>query len=232
MNNNFNQNYKFLEDKISYKFNNLDYLKKALSHSSYVNEKNKKDKSNERLEFLGDSVLSLIVSETLYKEFPELPEGELTKVRAIVVCEQSLADCARNITLGDFLLLGKGEILSGGRNRSSILADAFEAIISAIFLDGGFEQARDFVLTNIYGKIKKAVDGDLYLDYKTKLQEVLQKNGNVSINYETIKESGPDHNKHFIIQVVVNGEPYGRGQGSSKKEAEQIAAKQALERSR
>lgn len=216
---------KELQKKIGYRFKNGELLTRALSHSSYVNERQGGAESNERLEFLGDSVLGFIVAEYYYTNFRHLPEGELTKLRAATVCEKSLASFARDINLGKYLLLGKGENCTGGRERPSILADAFEALIAAIYLDGDIDEARKFVLYHVSNASKELND---YHDYKTKLQEVIQKNPEESLLYVLVGESGPDHDKHFEVEVHLNSNVIGRGSGRSKKIAEQQAAREAL----
>ena len=215
------------EENIDYKFNNKEYILEALTHSSYSNE-NKRYNFNERLEFLGDSVLSIVVSDYLFKNEKELPEGELTKLRASIVCEESLSEVANNIKLGEYMLLGKGEEATGGRERISILADAFEAVIAAIYLDGSIEDAKKFILTNMEYIISDARRGKIFRDYKTHLQEVLQGKGESNIWYKLIDEKGPDHNKRFIMEVGINKDVLGVGEGKSKKEAEQFAARVAL----
>ena len=215
------------EENIDYKFNNKEYILEALTHSSYSNE-NKRYNFNERLEFLGDSVLSIVVSDYLFKNEKELPEGELTKLRASIVCEESLSEVANNIKLGEYMLLGKGEEATGGRERISILADAFEAVIAAIYLDGSIEDAKKFILTNMEDIILDARRGKIFRDYKTHLQEVLQGKGESNIWYKLIDEEGPDHNKRFIMEVGINKDVLGVGEGKSKKEAEQFAARVAL----
>lgn len=215
------------EKIIKYKFSNKEYILEALTHSSYSNE-NKNYDFNERLEFLGDSVLSIIVSDYLFKHEKDLPEGELTKLRANIVCEESLSDAANEIELGKHMLLGKGEEATGGRQRISILADAFEAVIAAIYLDGGLESAREFVLDYMEDIIIDSRKGKIFRDYKTHLQEVLQGQGESNIWYKLLDEKGPDHNKRFIMQVGTNEKVLGTGEGKSKKEAEQLAAKIAL----
>ncbi len=220
--------YKF-EETIDYKFNNKEYILEALTHSSYSNE-NKRYNFNERLEFLGDSVLSIVVSDYLFKNEKDLPEGELTKLRASIVCEESLSEVANKIKLGDFMLLGKGEEATGGRERISILADAFEAVIAAIYLDGSIEDARNFILNNMKSIISDARRGKIFRDYKTHLQEVLQGKGESNIWYKLIDEKGPDHNKRFIMEVGTNNDVLGIGEGKSKKEAEQLAARVALDK--
>ncbi|HSQ88678.1 ribonuclease III [Romboutsia sp.] len=215
------------ENIIDYKFENREYILEALTHSSYSNE-NKDYDFNERLEFLGDSVLSIVVSEYLFKKETNLPEGELTKLRANIVCEESLSDAANEINLGEHMLLGKGEEATGGRQRISILADAFEAVIAAIYLDGGLESARKFILSYMENIICDSRKGKIFRDYKTHLQEVLQGKGESNIWYKLMEEKGPDHNKRFVMQVGINEKVLGVGEGKSKKEAEQLAAKVAL----
>ena len=217
-----------LETAIGYRFTNITLLQNALAHSSYANERwHNSLKSNERLEFLGDSILGMVVAEYLYHKFPDRPEGELTRMRADMVCETSLAAIADRLSLGDHLLLGHGEEQGGGRKRASILADAVESIIAASFLDGGMEAARGiisrFVLTNV------PVNRLQNVDYKTALQELVQQKKNQALAYRLIGESGPDHDKHFIVEVTLNGEPVGQGNGTSKKRAEQDAARVAIE---
>lgn len=216
-----------LQQSVGYKFKDERLLQRALTHTSYANECNEgHNKSNERLEFLGDSVLGIITAEHFYLNYKDLPEGELTKLRAATVCENSLSSFARQLGLGEYLLLGKGEMCTGGNDRPSILADAFEALIAAIYLDGGIEEAKKFVLKYV----DKAVEEHRgFKDYKTVLQEVIQKNPGEIIEYVLVKESGPDHNKRFEVEVHLNSNVIGRGIGTSKKKAEQLAAKEALE---
>ena len=216
------------EQIIHYEFKNKKLLQEALSHSSYANENKKNLTSNERLEFLGDSVLSIVVSQHIFEHFNHLPEGELTKIRASLVCEKALFVFAQQIDLGDYILLGKGEEHTGGRERPSILADAFEAVIAAIFLDGGLEAARKHILSFIPKDIdiKKSI---AFNDYKTMLQEIIQQNPEEKIEYVTKGQSGPDHDKAFVVQVCLNSNVIGNGMGRSKKAAEQMAAKEALE---
>ncbi len=221
---------KKMQELIGYEFKNDDYLIEALTHSSYSNEtKGKKIHNNERLEFLGDSVLSIVISEYLFKTFPNTPEGNLTKLRAKIVCEATLAQCAKDIMLGDYMNFGKGEEMTGGRQRASILADAFEALIAAIYLDGGIASANEFIINYMQKHIDDAVSGKFFLDYKTHFQELVQNDKNNKINYEIVKEEGPDHCKLFYANVLLNDKVVGSGQGRSKKEAEQEAAKAALE---
>lgn len=217
-----------LEKKLGYKFNNIKLLENALTHSSYANEVRNGYKSNERLEFLGDSVLSVVVADYLFKNFKTIPEGELTKLRASLVCEKSLCAFSRSIDLGEFLLLGKGEEKGGGRERDSILADAFEAVLAAIYLDGGMENASEFVLRFVLPELEHRQDG-CFKDYKTALQEIIQRNPEESVTYILKGESGPDHDKIFEVEVHLNSNVIGVGKGKNKKQAEQMAAKQALE---
>lgn len=214
------------EEKIGYEFKDKTYIQTALTHSSFANE-HKEFNYNERLEFLGDSVLGLVVSDYLFRARNDLPEGKLTRLRANVVCEESLSAVARKINLGNHLFLGKGEKASGGSDRDSILADATEAVIAAIYLDGGFDQARDFILSNLRDTIAKNIDGNIFRDYKTILQEIIQGN-NGKISYKLVGESGPDHNKEFEMQVKCGQETIGIGKGKNKKEAEKEAARDAL----
>lgn len=221
------------ESLIGYKFNNPYYLERALTHSSYNREKNTKHEDNERLEFLGDAFFDAIVSAELFKRMPDVSEGKLTKTRAQVVCESSLAKAARKLELGKYIFIGHGEETCGGRDKDSILADAMEAVIGAIFIDGGFEQAQRFVLHAFDDTIKDAVTGKLFSDYKSELQELIQKNGkNESIRYLTVNEEGPAHDKTFYISLFYDGRVIGTGKGKNKKEAEQRAAKSALVRIR
>ena len=216
---------KDLEKKIGYKFRNKELLQHALSHSSYANERQGRQ-DNERLEFLGDSVLGFITAEYLFSTLESRPEGELTKLRANAVCEKSLAAFANEINLGDYILLGKGEIMTGGRERPSILSDAFESVIAAIYLDGGMDEAKKFVLRFVSTSTTDTVKAT---DYKTMLQEVIQKNPDEHLTYRLVAESGPDHKKEFTVEVYLNSNCIGTGKGQSKKKAEQSAAKEALE---
>ncbi len=217
-----------IEKAIEYEFKNKKLLTEALSHSSYANENKRNRKSNERLEFLGDSVLSIVVSQYLFEHFSHFPEGDLTKIRASLVCEKSLHLFAKRIELGKFLLLGKGEENTGGRERASILADAFEALIAAIFLDGGLESARNHILKFIPEDISLQ-KSTVFNDYKTILQEVIQQNPEEKVEYVMVEQTGPDHNKAFTVNVCLNTNVIGVGTGRSKKEAEQMAAREALE---
>ncbi len=214
-----------LEERIGYEFKNPALLKEALTHSSFVNGKN--HHSNERLEFLGDSVLSVVVSKYLFENL-EMPEGQLTKLRASIVCEHSLFPFAEKIKLGEEIFMGKGEENTGGRHRRSILADAFEALIAAIYLDGGLEAARAFILPFI-PSLEVLKSGRLLIgDYKTILQEIIQQNPEEKVIYELADESGAAHNRIFTSNVLLNGQIIGTGVGGSKKEAEQNAAKEAI----
>ena len=217
-----------LQQELQYRFQDKNLLYTALTHSSYANESRNKIKCNERLEFLGDAVLSIIVSDYIFKNRPDLPEGDLTKLRASLVSEKSLAGYARSIHLGDFLQLSRGERHNGGGERPSILADAFEALIAAIYLDGGMEKARTFVLRFVIPDIKSPKPKN-FKDYKTSLQEIVQKNPEERLEYVLVGESGPDHSKHFVVEVHLNSNVIGKGGGKSKKEAEQQAAREALE---
>ena len=219
---------KDLEAAIGYKFKNIALLQNALAHSSYANERwHNSLMSNERLEFLGDSILGMCVAEYLYCTFPDRPEGELTRMRADMVCEQTLANVAGRIGLGEHLLLGKGEEQGGGRTRNSILADAVESVIAASFLDGGMSAAKQFIQKYILVEVpvKKLHN----VDYKTGLQELVQQKKNQVLTYTLVGESGPDHDKHFEVEVSLNGKVVGLGSGSSKKRAEQDAARVAME---
>ena len=229
INRRISSNIELFEQKINYEFKNKEYILEALTHSSYSNE-NKNYPFNERLEFLGDSVLSIVISDYLFKKETKLPEGELTKIRANIVCEESLSEVSKNIHLGKYMLLGKGEEATGGRERISILADALEAVIAAIYLDGGIKCAREFILTNMEKIINDSIKGKIFRDYKTCLQEVLQSNGENNIWYKLIEEKGPDHNKRFVMEVGINDTVLGVGEGKSKKDAEQVAAKCALDK--
>jgi len=218
-----------LEEKINYHFSNPDLLYNALTHSSYANEmKLDKTKNNERLEFLGDAVLELVTSEYVYQEYDGLNEGELTKLRASIVCEQNLSSCARALELGQYLLLGKGEDITGGRERDSILSDLMEALIGAIYLDGGFANAKEFIRSFILADVN---DKKLFFDSKTILQEIVQNDSNKQkLRYKLISEEGPDHNKTFTIAVCIGNDELGVGSGKTKKAAEQEAAYQALQK--
>jgi len=216
---------------IQYDFKNINLLRNALTHSSYLNEgKSIQTGNNERLEFLGDAILDAVISDYLYARFAHVEEGELTKLRAVIVCERSLAACGTKVSIGDYLHLGKGEENSGGRKRSSIIADAMEAVIGAIYLDNGWDAAHQYVIRIFSDLIEDAISGKLHMDYKTEIQERLQSHGETEICYVIEREEGPDHDKTFYSNLVFRGNVIGSGSGRSKKEAEQQAAKQALER--
>ena len=220
---------KDLEAEIGYHFHNISLLQNALTHSSYANERwHNSLLSNERLEFLGDSVLGMLVAEYLFRNFPDRPEGELTRMRADMVCEQTLAAAAERIGLGTHLLLGHGEEQGGGRTRSSILADAMESVIAACFLDGGIEAALQIVRKYIF--VEVPVTKLHNADYKTRLQEMVQQKKNQVLSYTLVGQSGPDPDKRFDVEVSLNGKVVGSGSGSSKKRAEQMAAKNAIEK--
>ncbi len=210
-----------------YEFKNVALLRTALTHSSYANEK--KCACNERLEFLGDSVLGLSVSKFLYKRLSNVSEGILSKIRASLVCEESLAKIARRLGFGEYLWLGRGEELSGGRDRNSILSDAFEAVLAAIYLDSDFNTAEKWVISHMRNELEEGMKGKFYHDYKTMLQEAVQKRNRGIVTYKVIGEDGPDHDKRFVVEVLMNENYLNRGEGSNKKEAEQNAAKTALE---
>lgn len=217
-----------LQEAIGYTFQELSLLETALTHSSYANEICKDGtRSYERLEFLGDSILGFTAADYLLSAFPGLQEGELTKLRAELVCETSLAETAKKLGLGKYLRLGKGEEATGGRGRISIIADVVEAIIAAIYLDGGLPAARGFIHSHVLVDVKAKIQRNA--DYKTMLQEYVQQKKDQKLSYELVAESGPDHNKTFSVQVLLNGHPIGLGEGTSKKRAEQAAAQRALE---
>jgi len=215
-----------LEKKLGYRFRDRALLGEALNHSSYANEHRGGLGSNERLEFLGDSVLGFVSAEYLFREHPGLPEGDLTRMRASLVCEQSLYEVARELELGSYLKLGRGEEAGGGRERQSILADATEAVFAAVYLDGGIEKARELIIRVLLSRGPAAEERR---DYKTTLQEVVQRRSGQALTYHMVAQSGPDHNKKFLFEVRLNDEPVGQGEGRSKKEAEQAAARDALE---
>lgn len=221
-----NYNEQELENNIQYVFKDKSLLKQALSHSSFINEmKNKGMESYERLEYLGDAVLELISSEFLFNEYKDMPEGKLTKLRASIVCEFTLSSVSRILHLGDYVLLSKGEEMTGGRNRDSILCDLFESVLGAIYLDGGMEPAEKYVKTFLLTDIEHK---SLFYDAKTTLQEIVQKDGKSSVTYELVSESGPDHNKCYVMNVLVDGNKLATGKGSSKKNAQQMAAYEAI----
>ena len=217
-----------LEENIGYKFKNIKYLKTALTHTSYANER--KIQSNEKLEFLGDSVLGLVSSTYIYNNYKNLTEGEMTKVKASVVCSDSLYNIALKLNFSDFLCVGKAEKNSQIQTKKAILEDCMEAVIAAIYLDGGLEEARKFILANIVSEIEKASQNVGLKDYKTVLQEELQKNGETKIEYKVVKETGPDHAKTFEVELFVEEKIISKGIGKSKKIAQMQAAKQALEK--
>ncbi|MBR3809983.1 MAG: ribonuclease III [Clostridia bacterium] len=217
-------NFTEFEEKLGYSFKDKSLLELALTHSSFANE-NKLKKNNERFEFLGDSVLGFVTAEYLFTEFKNRPEGEMTKLRAAVVCEKSLFKFAEQINLGKYILLGRGEDSTGGRNRPSVVSDAFEAIIAAIYIDGGMEAVKPYILRFIKDAVKRETS---FKDNKSLLQEEIQKVKGNSLAYEEVGEEGPDHDKTFVFRVKLNGEIIGEGKGKSKKEAEQNAAGNAL----
>ena len=220
------QDLKVLEEKIGYTFTDFNLLRQAMIHSSYANEKHlPKYKCNERLEFLGDAVLELVASEFLFYENRKMPEGELTKTRASMVCEPALAFCAKELELGVYLLLGKGEDATGGRERNSVTSDALEALIGAIYMDGGFANAKEFIHRFILDDLENKT---LFFDSKTILQEIVQANFKSSITYRLVGEEGPDHEKSFRVAVYIGEEEYGIGAGHTKKAAEQVAAYQSI----
>ena len=217
-----------LEQGLGYTFRNKTLLENALTHSSYANENRERHlPDNERLEFLGDSILGFVVAEYLYRNFPDKPEGELTRIRADLVCERNLAEAAATIELGSYLLLGHGEEQGGGRKRDSIVSDAMESVIAASFMDGGFAAAKEIIDRLILWNIPKGRPRNF--DYKTAFQELVQRKKDQQIHYELTGESGPDHDKHFEVEVLLNGKAVGHGVGSSKKRAEQAAAEAAIE---
>ena len=217
-----NQNLQKLETRIEYSFRDKQLFRQALTHSSYTNE-HRLDKlmCNERLEFLGDAVLELVSSDFLFHKYNDKPEGDLTKIRASIVCEPTLAYCAADIHLGEYLLLGKGEEATGGRSRNSVVSDAMEALIGAIYLDGGFANAKEFIHRFILNDIEHK---QLFYDSKTILQELVQSQCEEALSYETLREEGPDHNKVFEVRALIGTEEIGRGTGRTKKSAEQVAA--------
>ena len=221
-----NSHLKELEERIAYEFKNKNLFTQALTHSSYANE-HRLDHSrcNERLEFLGDAVLEIVTSEFLYRKYETLPEGDLTKIRASIVCEPTLAYCAGDIELGQYLYLGKGEDATGGRNRNSVVSDAMEALIGAIYLDGGFTNAKEFIHRFV---LTDQEDKKLFYDSKTILQEIVQAEKLGEIEYHLIGEEGPDHNKSFSVELTIRGRSYGKGKGRTKKAAEQQAAYEAI----
>lgn len=218
---------KTLEEKLGYTFQDPKLLENALTHSSCANESRGKLQSNERLEFLGDSILGMVVADHLYRNHPDLPEGELTRIRAALVCEESLVEVAQALGLGQYLRLGKGEEAGGGRQRPSIRADAVEAVLAAVYLDGGIGSARKIIQKYILSREVAGLTKPH--DYKTALQELVQRESGQVLRYRLTGEEGPDHNKRFFVAVDLNGTCVGAGNGRSKKEAEQMAAKAAIE---
>ncbi|MEC9489241.1 MAG: ribonuclease III [Halanaerobium sp.] len=219
-----------LEEELAIHFSDRSLLEKALRHKSYIMEQPEQGlEDNERLEFLGDSVLDLVISEYIYKAYQDHTEGDLAKIRAVVVSAPVLAGIAKTIALGSYIFLGRGEEISGGRKRENLLADTFEALIGAIYLDQGLEQARQFILGNLEDEVQAVEAGEHIHDFKTMLQEITQKKYNTLPHYEVVKEEGPEHNKRFLVQVALEDKPLGQGQGTSKKEAEQRAAKEAVQ---
>ena len=220
---------KDLETLIGYQFKNKQLLKRALSHTSYCNEVKSAGESNERLEFLGDSVLSVVVAEYLFSNYKKQQEGDLTKLRASLVCEKALAVFAKKIELGRFIMLGRGEQQNGGNERPSILSDAFEALLAAMYLDGGMEVVKSFILKFVEEELERMDNVGSFRDYKTQLQEIIQRNREEELQYILAGEEGPDHDKSFTVEVRLNSNVIGVGVGHSKKQAEQLAAKQALQ---
>jgi len=216
-----------LEKRIGYTFKNRELLKTALTHKSY-NEKGKKLINNERLEFLGDSILGFTAAEYLYEHYKNLPEGELTKIRSLVVCEKALFKIAMSIGLGEYLFIGRGEEQSNGRRRPSILSDATEALFAAIYLDGGIEEAKRVILSYLEEEVEEVIKGGDFRDFKTLLQEITQKDEGKAPEYTLIGEEGPDHNKVFTVRVSLEGKELAKGSGRTKKEAEKQAAKKAV----
>lgn len=218
-----------LEKKIGYSFRSKDLIERALTHSSFNREKNTRHKDNERLEFLGDAFLDAIVGAELYSRMDAVTEGTLTKTRALIVCEKALAKVSREFNIGKYMLMGHGEAATGGRNKDSILADALEALIGAIYLDGGYRAAQEFTVTAFEDTICGAISGRIFSDYKSEIQELLQSGGkSVNINYVVDKEEGPAHDKTFYLHLECDGQKLGSGYGKTKKEAEQNAAKSSL----
>jgi ribonuclease-3 len=219
---------KEFEGIIQYTFKDISILNNALTHSSYVASKADFLEHNERLEFIGDSILNMVISLQLYSKCKNAPEGNLTRYRAGIVCEQSLYAAADRLKLGQYLMLSRGEENTGGRNRVSILADAFEAVIAAVYLDGGMKKAKSFILSNLGDIISDSIENRIFSDYKSFLQEHIQKNNSGKLSYKLLKEEGPDHNKTFEVALYLNNTMIGRGEGHSKKDAQQAAAKDAI----
>ncbi|MFX3624625.1 MAG: ribonuclease III [Ectobacillus sp.] len=224
----YREAFRRFQQRIGITFKNEKLLIQAFTHSSYVNEHRKKPhEDNERLEFLGDAVLELTVSQYLFQKYPTMSEGELTKLRAAIVCEPSLVQFANELLFGELVLLGKGEEMTGGRERPALLADVFEAFIGALYLDQGLEQVWSFLKTVVYPKINEGAFSHV-MDFKSQLQELIQRDGSGSIEYQILQEKGPAHNREFVSRVTLNGVALGIGNGKSKKEAEQHAAEEAL----
>ncbi|WP_186577501.1 ribonuclease III [Aquibacillus kalidii] len=222
-------NFQLLQEKLNIHFNDQQLLMQAFTHSSYVNEHRKKEfEDNERLEFLGDAVLELGISQYLYREYPKMAEGELTKLRAAIVCEPSLVNFANDLKFSEYILLGKGEEMTGGRNRPALLADVFESFIGALYLDRGYKEVITFLEQHVYPKINVGAFSHA-MDYKSQLQEVVQRDKNNMVDYHIAEEKGPAHNREFVAHVLINGTIVGIGSGRTKKEAEQRAAKKALD---
>ena len=224
------QSLRELARALGVEFHNLNFLQQALTHTSYANESKGNIVHNERLEFLGDAVLELASSTYLYQHFPQMPEGQLTKTRASIVCSATLAKLAAGLHLGDYLLLGHGEEMGGGRTRQTNLEDAFESVIGAIYIDQGWEAAQAYVLRQLESEFELVKHGAILKDYKTILQEEVYQHEGQSVVYELVAEEGPDHDKSFTFQVRITGRVMGQGTGRSKKEAEQHAAREALEK--
>ena len=218
---------KKLQEKIGYSFKNISFLEEALTHSSYANEQQEKTANNERMEFLGDAVLSFVSARYLYEKYPDMPEGRLSKLRSSLVCTASLSSFAREIDLGSCLRMGKGETANGGASRPSVLENAFEALIAAIYLDGGIDEAEKFILRFLSREVENHHTN--FKDYKSLLQEIIQQNPDERLSYAVVNTSGPDHDKRFEVELRLNSNIIGRGIGTSKKNAEQSAAQQALE---
>ncbi len=221
---------KKFEVSIAYEYKNIELLDIAFTHSSYINEHNDSPKHNERLEFLGDSVVNLIVTDILFREHEDLPEGDLTRIRASLICEDSFAWASEFMDIPNYILLGKGEELSGGRKRKSLMADSFEAFCGSLYLDSNFETLQKVLTNKFQGRVVEYIKNHKVIDYKTMLQEEVQKTSRERIKYHLIKDIGPDHNKVFYFEVVMGTKVLGKGKGQSKKEAEHMAAKDALEK--
>jgi len=227
----FSKSIATLENSIDHTFRKKSLLKEALTHKSFANEKdNKGDPFNERMEFLGDAVLSLVISKYLYFTYPEFSEADFSRIRAYAVQEASLFEAAESVNIGSYLRIGKGEEMTGGRKKPSLLANAFEAVLGAIYIDGGIKKAEEFAIKSLRGKISELVSGNILFDYKTMLQEASQAGFGVLPKYDIVSEEGPEHNKIFKVKVFINNVCYGSGKGKSKKAAAQIAAQAGLEK--